>query len=209
MNPPVVGKGGKVMYNDTPHEFRSKTCFGHCVGTRDSTTGKVVWNYNVVFSDSVDHRSQAVIQMSKFIYSQPWFQKLLKEKSRAFHTFDNARTFASKENLHWTTIGFAKSFEEIRESSYVPQGKCHGKGICDKLFQKIGIYVETAEKRCYNIQDLAKAVRCGQRQANESKKRRTGETSTILWVYTYDIKKPSKDVPIIDLDGMSSSGAVT
>ena len=70
MNPPLVGKGGKIQLSDAPHEFRSKTCFGHCVGTR-RVDGSVEWNYTVVFSDSVDHRSQAVIQMCKFIYKKP------------------------------------------------------------------------------------------------------------------------------------------
>ena len=208
MNPPVVGKGGKIQFNDTPHEYRTKTCFGHCIGTR-GINGKVRWNYTVLFSDNVDHRSQAVIQMEKFIWSKPWAKDLIRGKTRAFHTHDNANTFTSKEILWWSTIGFAYRFPTIRESSYTPAGKCHGKSICDKMFQKISGWVESAEDRCYNIEDLAKVCQDGQKEANQSKQRRTGEEMTIFRAYTYKFVTPSKNKDIVDLCGIHSTGAVT
>ena len=208
MNPPVVGKGGKIDFNDTPHEYRTKTCFGHCIGTRGNN-GKVLWNYTVVFSDSVDHRSQAVIQMEKFIWSKRWAKALIRGKTKAFHTHDNANNFTSKEMLWWSTIGFAARFPTIRESSYTPAGKCHGKGICDKMFQKISGWVESAEDKCYNTKDLVKACLDGQKEANQCKQRRTGDEMTIFRAYTYTIKPPSEMKNIVNLVGIHSTGAVT
>ena len=77
------------------------------------------------------------------------------------------------------------------------------------MFQKIGNWTEKSEEKCFNIEDLKNACIDGQREANLSKVRRTGSEMTIFRAYTYTIKKPSREVNILDFVGMHSSGAVT
>ena len=97
-NSPTVGGGGKVEFNETPHDLRTKTCFGFAVGVRGDE-GKVKWHYSFTFSDSVDQRSQAVIQMKQNIMKQTWFRQLGRGKKRAFHGHDNAPSLISKEHM--------------------------------------------------------------------------------------------------------------
>ena len=79
MNSPTVGGGGKVEFNDTPHELRTKTCFGFAVDVR-GPTGKVKLHYSLTLADSVDHRSHAVIQMKKNVMKQRWSRELARGK---------------------------------------------------------------------------------------------------------------------------------
>ena len=116
MNSPKVGGGGKVEFNDTPHDLRTKTCFGFAVGVRGET-GKVKWHYSLTLSDSVDHRSLAVIQMKNNIIQQRWFKELVRGKKRAFHGHDNASTFVSHETLYDETIAFAYKIPSVKKSS--------------------------------------------------------------------------------------------
>ena len=88
----------------------------------------------------------------------------------------------------------------------MPAGKCHGKGICDKMFQKIGSWIENAEERCFNVKDLIKACLDGQAQANKSKQRRTGNDITIFRAYEYKMRVPTERVDTLDLTGMHSTG---
>ena len=76
-------------------------------------------------------------------------------------------------------------------------------------FQKISGWVESAEDKCYNTKDLVKACLDGQKEANQSKQRRTGDEMTIFRAYTFSIKQPSEMKDIVDLVGIHSTGAVT
>ena len=208
MNSPTVGGGGKVEFNDTPHELRTKTCFGFAVGVRGEE-GKVQWHYSLTFSDSVDHRSQAVIQMKQNIMKQRWFRQLARGKKRAFHGHDNAPSFISKEHLYEETIRFAYALPTIETSSFIPFGKCHGKGINDKIFQKVSQYVKSSENRLSTVDDLQKCCMDGQKEANKSKMRLKNEKPTPFRAYTYKIKKPSKLVNKVCFSGIQSSLAFT
>ena len=208
MNSPKVGGGGKIEFNDTPHELRTKTCFGFAIGVRGDT-GKVKWHYSVTFSDSVDHRSQAVIQMKRNIMKQRWFRELCRGKKRAFHGHDNAASFISKENLYEETIGFSYAIPSVKSSSFIPLGKCHGKGINDKIFQKVAHYIKSSEKKLETADDLATCCMEGQKQADILKMRLKDEGPLFFRAYVYKIKKPSAKVYKVNFNGIQSSLAFT
>ena len=174
---PIILGQGPDKDEDRVYNYRSLSCFGVALTFRAPGKRKPTTWYFDVLSTNRDHTTYAQTSHLDEVLKRSDVKMLVLSLGAAPEIevrVDNAKHFVSQEFLYYVTHEIPKHFTFASKVTYSPFPPRHGKSICDRHFQKVGLWTERFRKQkdVPSMEKVQKGIENGSREANVARSQR-------------------------------------